>query len=153
MDAELNNKIKEIGSLFGINELPDNIGDIIGSFIGNSNNESQLDKTICEQNMNYTENDDSIKNYNKTNNLLAAFSGQNNKNNCNTSDNNESDFPDIDISKIISLITKYQKSREAAKNDNKIKLLYALKPFLNDKRKNKISNCVTLLTIAKMVDL
>ena len=152
MDAELNNKIKEIGSLFGINELPDNIGDILGSVIGSSNN-AQLDKINCEQNLNDKENDYSVENKLSTDNLLALFNGQNNKKNYNTADNNESDFPDIDISKIISLITKYQKSRESAKNDNRIKLLYALKPFLNEKRKNKISNCVTLLTIAKMVDL
>ena len=32
MDAELNNKIKEIGSLFGINELPDNMDEIVRFF-------------------------------------------------------------------------------------------------------------------------
>ena len=56
------------------------------------------------------------------------------------------------MTKIISLLNKYQKSKQMAKDDEKIKLLYALKPFLNEKRQNKIKNCVTLLTIAKMVE-
>lgn len=32
MDNELNDKIKEIGSMFGISDIPDNIGEIVSSF-------------------------------------------------------------------------------------------------------------------------
>lgn len=123
MDAELNNKIKEIGSLFGINELPDNMDEIVNSVLNNlGNNDSQLDKINCEQNVNVN--------------------------------NNQNDLPgDIDISKIIELLNKYRQSTMLAKNDDKIKLLYALRPFLNDKRKSKLKNCVTMLTLAKMVEI
>lgn len=123
MDAELNNKIKEIGSLFGINELPDNMDEIVNSVLNNlGNNDSQLDKINCEQNVN--------------------------------ANNNQNDLPgDIDISKIIELLNKYKQSTMLAKNDDKIKLLYALRPFLNDKRKSKLKNCVTMLTLAKMVEI
>lgn len=123
MDAELNNKIKEIGSLFGINELPDNMDEIVNSVLTNlGNNDSQLDKINCEQNVN--------------------------------NNNNQNDIPgDIDVNKIIGLLNKYRQSTMLAKNDDKIKLLYALKPFLNDKRKSKLKNCVTMLTLAKMVEI
>ncbi len=123
MDAELNNKIKEIGSLFGLNELPDNMDEIVNSVLNNlGNNNSQLDKINCEQNVNTS--------------------------------NDQNDLPgDIDISKIIELLNKYRQSTMLAKNDDKIKLLYALSPFLNDKRKSKIKNCVTMLTLAKMVEI
>ena len=123
MDAELNNKIKEIGSLFGLNELPDNMDEIVNSVLNNlGNNSSQLDKINCEQNVNTS--------------------------------NDQNDLPgDIDISKIIELLNKYRQSTMLAKNDDKIKLLYALSPFLNDKRKSKIKNCVTMLTLAKMVEI
>lgn len=123
MDAELNNKIKEIGSLFGLNELPDNMDEIVNSVLNNlGNNNSQLDKINCEQNVNTS--------------------------------NVQNDLPgDIDISKIIELLNKYRQSTMLAKNDDKIKLLYALRPFLNDKRKSKLKNCVTMLTLAKMVEI
>lgn len=123
MDAELNNKIKEIGSLFGLNELPDNMDEIVNSVLNNiGNNNSQLDKINCEQNVN--------------------------------ANDNQNDLPgDIDITKILELLNKYRQSSMLAKNDDKIKLLYALRPFLNDKRKSKLKNCVTMLTLAKMVEI
>lgn len=123
MDAELNNKIKEIGSLFGLNELPDNMDEIVNSVLNNiGNNNSQLDKINCEQNVN--------------------------------GNDNQNDLPgDIDITKILELLNKYRQSSMLAKNDDKIKLLYALRPFLNDKRKSKLKNCVTMLTLAKMVEI
>lgn len=125
MDAELNNKIKEIGSLFGINELPDNMDEIVSSVLSNiGSDKTQLDKINCEQIVN-----------NGENNILSELTSS-----------------EFDMTKIISLLNKYQKSKQMAKDDEKIKLLYALKPFLNEKRQNKIKNCVTLLTIAKMVE-
>lgn len=36
MDNELNDKIKEIGSMFGISDIPDNIGEIVSSFLTSS---------------------------------------------------------------------------------------------------------------------
>ena len=73
--------------------------------------------------------------------------------NTNNNTTTENDFPDIDISQIISLINKYQKIKTENKSDKKIQLLRAIKPFLSEKRKNKVKNCITILTIAKMVDL
>ena len=35
-------------------------------------------------------------------------------------------------------------------DDKKIKLLYAIEPFLNGKRKDKVSNCVKFLTFANI---
>lgn len=123
MDAELNNKIKEIGSLFGLNELPDNMDEIVNSVLNNiGNNNSQLDKINCEQNVNANDNQNDLTG-------------------------------DIDITKILELLNKYRQSSMLAKNDDKIKLLYALRPFLNDKRKSKLKNCVTMLTLAKMVEI
>lgn len=46
MDNELNDKIKEIGSLFGINEMPDNIGDIVQTFLSHNSEASETDEHI-----------------------------------------------------------------------------------------------------------
>ena len=38
MNEGINEKIKEIGNMFGIEEIPDNIGDIVGMFLENKEN-------------------------------------------------------------------------------------------------------------------
>ena len=35
-------------------------------------------------------------------------------------------------------------------NDKKIKLLYAVEPFLNEKRRDKVNHCVKFLTFAEL---
>ena len=41
MDNELNDKIKEIGSMFGISDIPDNIGEIVSAFLTSSSEKTQ----------------------------------------------------------------------------------------------------------------
>ncbi len=48
MDGELDEKIKEIGGLLGINEIPDGIGDIIGAFLGDGGAKEQEQNIPCE---------------------------------------------------------------------------------------------------------
>ena len=45
-------------------------------------------------------------------------------------------------------MNKYKEVKNHKNKDKKIQLLYAIEPFLNDKRKDKVSNCVKLLTFA-----
>ena len=117
MSDSLNEKIKEIGSMFGIDEIPDNIGDIVQSFIGSDNSEITESKEINKDN------------------LIE----QNNE--------NTSGF-DFDINKCVQIMNKYKEVKNHKNKDKKIQLLYAIEPFLNDKRKDKVSNCVKLLTFA-----
>ena len=105
MNEDLNEKIKEIGNLFGIDEMPENIGNIVDSFLSNQN-----------------END--------TNNA------------------SENNF-DFDIGKYVQIMNSL-KNFSNNTDDKKIKLLYAIEPFLNGKRKEKISNCVKFLAFANI---
>lgn len=107
MSDSLNEKIKEIGSMFGIDEIPDNIGDIVQTFISSDNKDNLIE--------------------------------QNNE--------NTSGF-DFDINKCVQIMNKYKEVKNHKNKDKKIQLLYAIEPFLNDKRKDKVSNCVKLLTFA-----
>ncbi|MBE7057480.1 MAG: hypothetical protein E7387_00045 [Ruminococcaceae bacterium] len=114
MNEDLNEKIKEIGSLFGIEEMPDNIGNIVESFIsGNSGTES-----------NHPE-EPEILNETTENGL------------------------DFDIGKYVQIMNKLKKAQNN-NDDKKIKLLYAIEPFLNGKRKDKVSSCVKFLTFANI---
>ncbi len=49
MDAEFENKIKEIGGMLGIENIPDNIGDIVESFLSSSNDVE--DSASCNANV------------------------------------------------------------------------------------------------------
>lgn len=48
MEACLEDKIKEIGGMLGITEIPDSITDIIGSFLNQPENDTQICPN-CEQ--------------------------------------------------------------------------------------------------------
>ena len=62
-----------------------------------------------------------------------------------------SDFlEDIDIAKVLKLLNKYKEAKKNKEKDKKIQLLYAVEPFLNEKRKDKVNNCVKFLTFADL---
>lgn len=115
MNEDLNEKIKEIGSLFGIEEMPDNIGNIVESFLSNKASKDETE----------------IINENESKNETIS-----------------NDF-DFDIGKYVQIMNKLKKAQNN-NDDKKIKLLYAIEPFLNGKRKDKVSNCVKFLTFANI---
>ena len=110
MNEGINEKIKEIGNMFGIEEIPDNIGDIVGMFLENKENESNEN------------------NNEKQNNIPMDF----------------------DLEKCVQIMNKYKEVNSNKNNDKKIQLLYAIEPFLNEKRKDKVNNCVKFLTFASI---
>lgn len=115
MNDTLNEKIKEIGSMFGINEFPENLGEIVESFISNDNsvNNNEFDTNEIE-----------IKNNTNTN-------------------NNETE-------KYVQIMNRLKEKNYNSKNNKKIQLLNAIEPFLNNKRKDKVSNCIKFITFADL---
>ena len=103
MNDTLNEKIKEIGSMFGINEFPENLGEIVESFISN-------DK----------------------------------------SDNNKEYDIKNEIKKYVQIMNRLKEKNFNSKNNKKIQLLNAIEPFLNNKRKDKVSNCIKFITFADL---
>lgn len=116
MNEDLNEKIREIGSLFGIEEMPDNIGNIVESFLSNSKDIDEEADIITEK---VSENKSAENNF------------------------------DFDIGKYVQIMNSLKKATNNT-DDKKIKLLYAIEPFLNGKRKEKIGNCVKFLTFANI---
>ena len=122
MENDLNDKIKEIGSMFGIEEMPENIGEIVQSFLGKS--------------------DDSVNNTDESNENSFKYDISK------KIENKDFASDDFDMSKFVKIMNKYKEAQKNRKNDKKIQLLYAIEPFLNGKRKDKVSNCVKFLTFA-----
>lgn len=113
MEDGLEDKIKEIGGMLGITEIPDSITDLIGSFL----NQPESEMKIC------------------TNREQEATSSEE----C------------IDAAKMMQLINKYQQARASIEQDNNIRLLRAMRPYMNKKRRHKIKQCEKMLTILKML--
>ena len=86
-------------------------------------------------------------NNNKQNN-----SENNNSNNSNAQDSNNSfDFSNIDMNTILKMKSIMDKMNTS--NDPRSNLLYSLKPYLREGRKEKIDQYANLLNIAKMTEL
>ena len=113
MEAALEDKIKEIGGMLGITEIPDSITDLIGSFINQPENESNLCPNCEQEESPVTEENDAMK--------------------------------------MMQLINKYQQAKISMEQDNNIRLLRALSPYMNKKRRQKIKNCEKMLTILKLL--
>lgn len=113
MEAALEDKIKEIGGMLGITEIPDSITDLIGSFISQPETESNLCPN-CEQEQSPVQEEN-------------------------------------DAMKMMQLINKYQQAKISMEQDNNIRLLRALSPYMNKKRRQKIKNCEKMLTILKLL--
>lgn len=112
MDKETEDKLKQLGSMFGITDIPDNLGEVLESFLSGRNDDA---------------NEDSQKEEKKETGL------------------------GIDIDEdTIRLITTLKKSLDRNKSDDKARLLRALTPFLNEKKKQKVNNAIKLMTFAEI---
>jgi len=137
MDNDFNDKIKEIGNMFGISGMPDNIGDIVSSLL-TSSSESSAEKSEPEEQT-------SANAKTEQSCMSSPDIGHTNKK------TSSSDFlEDIDIAKVLKLLNKYKEAKKNKEKDKKIQLLYAVEPFLNEKRKDKVNNCVKFLTFADL---
>lgn len=122
MEDGLENKIKEIGSMFGITEIPDSITDLIGSFMNNTPDVTE----ICP-------------NYEQEQQEQPAVNAP------------EAAAEENDAMKMMHLIHKYQNAKASMEQDNNLRLLRALSPYMSKKRKRKLKNCETMLTILKLL--
>ena len=139
MDEDFNNK------MLGLSEMPDNIGDIVSSLLSNSSENSSGSSAASESGNEVSD----------AKQEEAAFTGETcnigNTNSSSASAGNSADlFGDFDMYKVLKLLNKYKEAQKNKEKDKKIQLLYAVEPFLNEKRKDKVSNCVKFLTFAEI---
>lgn len=85
--------------------------------------------------------------------MLNNFSNMmnNNQNNNNSSTNENSNNFNIDMNTIMKM--KSVMDNMNSKNDPRANLLYSLKPYLRDSKKNKLDQYVNMLNISKIADM
>lgn len=75
----------------------------------------------------------------------------NNSNNSNSDNTSGFDFNDIDAATIMKITSAFGKMND--KNDPRANLLYSLKPYLRDGKKEKLDQYVNLLNVSKIANI
>ena len=152
MDAGLENKLKEIGGMFGITEIPDNIGDLLSSFLG-SESESAANAGELPGNGSVRELPEPPAAEQKETASLpnglstAAFSQVRHEE---ETDGEEPGGLGIDPAALIEIMGKLGSVQKNSRNDKKVKLLRALRPFLGKERQEKVDQCVRLMMLSEL---
>lgn len=120
-----------------------------------SNNNFNSSNNNASNNSNYNPNSNTNAN-SQNNNSTASYNNNsnsiNNSSNSNSSSNSSGfDFNNIDPATIMKITSALGKMND--KNDPRANLLYSLKPYLRDGKKDKLDQYVNLLNITKMADI
>ena len=112
-------------------------------------NKGDLNDVISQIPPEMIQNFSSMMSQNQANNTNT----NNNTNNTNNTNNNNSnfDFSQIDMNTILKMKSVMEKLNTS--NDPRSNLLYSLKPYLREEKKEKIDQYANLLNVAKIADL
>ena len=156
------NAINKLKDMMNKGDLNDVISKIPPEMIQNfssmmKNNNSYNDNSKSASNIPYEQNYTQDTNTNlKTNPSINSKTNSNtdtdkNTNTNSNNSNNAFDFSNIDMNTILKMKSVMEKMN--SKNDPRANLLYSLKPYLRDGRKEKLDQYANLLNIAKIADL
>ena len=158
MENDISDVIKNVKNLVDSGNIPDNLKDIISNLQNtNSTSSNTYNNSDISNNTNTNSNSDNKLDTNSSTNdnitsddlskILNSFTNSSSNNETNNSNFN-SDFDINTILKMKSIISAMNK-----KDDPRTNLLYSLKPYLRDSRKNKLDQYVNMLNITKMADI
>ena len=114
-------------------------------------NKGELNDVISQIPPEMIQNFSSMMNNNNPKQVDYSNSENINANNTTKDSNNSFDFSNIDMNTILKMKSIMDKMNNS--NDPRSNLLYSLKPYLREGRKEKIDQYANLLNIAKMTEL
>lgn len=139
LDENTMNNIKNMvdnGNLSGaLSQISPDVIQQFSSLLNSNNANSSSSNSSNEQNTSNNSNDQTSK-----------YSNNNNNNN-----NSGFDFSNIDPATIMKITSAFGKMNN--KNDPRANLLYSLKPYLRDGKKEKLDQYVNLLNVSKIADI
>lgn len=127
------NTINQLKDMMNKGELNDVISQISPEMIQNF---SSMMSQNQQKNSNHTSSSDNYSNNNSNNN---------------PTNNGNFDFSQIDMNTILKMKSVMEKLNSS--NDPRSNLLYSLKPYLREEKKEKIDQYANLLNVAKIADL
>lgn len=119
-------------------------------------NKGELNDVISQIPPEMIQNFSSMMSQNQQNNSGNSSHSSNNfnpsNNNNNTNNNNGNfDFSQIDMNTILKMKSVMEKLNNS--NDPRSNLLYSLKPYLREEKKEKVDQYASLLNVAKIADI
>ena len=119
-------------------------------------NKGELNDVMSQISPEMIQNFSSMMSQNQENNSRNTSNNTNNANNPyntsnNTNNNSNFDFSQIDMNTILKMKSVMEKLNTS--NDPRSNLLYSLKPYLREEKKEKIDQYASLLNVAKIADL
>ena len=114
-------------------------------------NKGELNDVISQIPPEMIQNFSSMMNNNNPKQVDSSNTENSNANNTTKNSNNSFDFSNIDMNTILKMKSIMDKMNNS--NDPRSNLLYSLKPYLREGRKEKIDQYANLLNIAKMTEL
>ena len=148
MSDDMSDIFNNIKSMMDNGNIPDDIQNIVNN-LKNSSNDNKDNNSSNSNNINFDSNKISPEMISNLANLLNSNSNENNSNS--TNNNNNQSEPTIDINTILKMKTIIDSMNK--KNDPRANLLYSLKPYLRENRKNKLDQYVNLLKMTNIADV
>ena len=180
-ENDLASMIKKAQEMINNNQIPDELKGLINNMNSNnksnnlkinSNSFSKTSSIHAEPNKNTNFNSQGNSNYNSINynkyantysrnnygNNTSATYNQNAQSNMNVNhnekNNNENqDFPNLDIETMLKLQNIMTKLKSSNSDDDMSKLLLSLKPYLRNEKKEKVDEYIKLIKMGKMTQL
>lgn len=145
MSDKMDDLFANVKKMVDSGNIPDDIKQMMNNIQGSNNNSNTNNASSNNNDLNNLLNQVSPE-------MLNNFASMMNSNNKNTNDSNSSSNNfNIDMNTIMKM--KSIMSNMNNKNDPRANLLYSLKPYLRDNKKNKLDQYVNLLNVSKIADI
>ena len=146
MSNNMDDLFANVKKMVDSGNIPDDIKQMMNNLQNNTSN-SNTNTTPNENNLNNILSQISPEMINNMNNILNTS----NSNTSNTSTNNNSNNFNLDINTIMKMKSIMENMNN--RNDPRANLLYSLKPYLRDSKKDKLDQYVNLLIVSKIAEL
>lgn len=145
MSDKIDDLFANVKKMVDSGNIPDDIKQMMNN-IQNSSSSSNTSNNSNNTNLNNILSQVSPEMINNLSNLMNF-----NNSNSNPSSNSNSNNFNLDIGTIMKMKSIMENMNN--KNDPRANLLYSLKPYLRDSKKNKLDQYVNLLNISKIADV
>jgi len=139
---DLNDMLKKAQEMINNNQVPDEIRDLASKFKPGSSESADGSSNLAGSNTGVASNS----------NINISSEISNNSSGSGSSSDSKFDFSNIDIGTLMKVQGMLSKLNSAS-DDDMTKLLFALKPYLRNEKKEKVDEYIKLVRMGKMTEL
>lgn len=149
MSDNLADAFNNLKKMFDSGNIPNDVQGLVNNLNnGNDDSKQTLNNMLSQVSPEMLNNLSSMLQSNNSNNNFNSASSSNSNNSSKDSSNNGFNLDPETLMKMSSIISKMNQKDSASSN-----LLYSLKPYLRDSRKDKLDQYANLLNVAKIAEV